>query len=380
MTVALSHEEYLRTWHPTWSEWLLLPPGVHWNELEDPKYAKLYHLLPAMYLCIAIVIIRVVLEEYCFPVWGYYLGIHKINTKYTPHPELEEAYRLVEGHASGKYTQELAKRTGMTEKEIRTWFRRKKNSTKATPVKKFSESLFKVFYYTSAFVYGVVLLYNRPWTYDLYECFRNLPFHPVDAGVTTYYIIQLGYYVSCLVMLPWDNKRKDFAELVIHHLATVALVFFSWYTNYWKVGTIVMVIHDAADVFLEVAKTFNYAGFQDVANHGFTLFAIVFFVTRLVLFPICINSILSDPVREFFDESFYDYVVGGHIVVAHVIFSSLLCVLLVLHVFWFSIIAKMAVSMITTEPVSKDVRSDDEYGFTTDDDSARAPTNKEKEM
>ncbi|KNC73042.1 hypothetical protein SARC_14397 [Sphaeroforma arctica JP610] len=260
----------------------------------------------------------------------------------------------------------------MNEREIQRWLRRKKNSLIATPTKKFSECLFKVLYYSSVFLYGVIVLYNRPWAWDLHQAYHNLPMHPIDGHITNYYIIQLAYYTACLVTLPVDNRRKDFVELVIHHIATVLLIAFSWYTNLWKVGTLVMVIHDAADVFLEIAKTFNYAGYQEIANHGFTVFAISFFFTRLVLFPIVIKSVIEKPVEIiFYEESLYDYVTKGHVVVSHVTFSVLLCILLALHVFWFSIIAKMAMSMIT-EPVSKDVRSDDEYGFSTDEEQENA--------
>ena len=45
---------------------------------------------------------------------------------------------------------------------------------------------------------------------------------------------------------------QDFKEQIIHHLATLILLSFSWCANYIRVGTLVMIVHDASDVLLEV--------------------------------------------------------------------------------------------------------------------------------
>ncbi len=45
---------------------------------------------------------------------------------------------------------------------------------------------------------------------------------------------------------------QDFKEQVIHHIATLTLLSFSWISNYIRIGTLVMVVHDSADILLEV--------------------------------------------------------------------------------------------------------------------------------
>lgn len=47
---------------------------------------------------------------------------------------------------------------------------------------------------------------------------------------------------------------QDFKEQIIHHLATLTLLAFSWCGNYIRVGTLVMLVHDTSDVFLEVSN------------------------------------------------------------------------------------------------------------------------------
>lgn len=46
---------------------------------------------------------------------------------------------------------------------------------------------------------------------------------------------------------------KDFWEMFAHHVATMLLLWFSWSGNFVRVGTLVLVIHDAADYLMEVS-------------------------------------------------------------------------------------------------------------------------------
>lgn len=40
--------------------------------------------------------------------------------------------------------------------------------------------------------------------------------------------------------------------MLVHHLATIMLITFSYTNNMIRAGTLVMVVHDASDIFLEV--------------------------------------------------------------------------------------------------------------------------------
>lgn len=51
---------------------------------------------------------------------------------------------------------------------------------------------------------------------------------------------------------------QDFKEQIIHHLATLVLLSFSWCVNYIRIGTLVMLVHDASDVLLEVSRSHTW--------------------------------------------------------------------------------------------------------------------------
>ena len=50
--------------------------------------------------------------------------------------------------------------------------------------------------------------------------------------------------------------------MFIHHLATLALLNLSWTNHMHRMGSLVLVVHDFADHWLEFAKLARYAKYQ----------------------------------------------------------------------------------------------------------------------
>lgn len=68
-------------------------------------------------------------------------------------------------------------------------------------------------------------------------------------------MISLSFYWSLAISQFRDVKRKDFWQMFVHHIATILLMAFSWVCNLIRVGTLVLLVHDCADIFLEVCIT-----------------------------------------------------------------------------------------------------------------------------
>ena len=54
--------------------------------------------------------------------------------------------------------------------------------------------------------------------------------------------------------------------MFIHHVATLALLILSWTNHMHRMGSLVLLIHDFADHWLELAKLARYAKYQVNTN------------------------------------------------------------------------------------------------------------------
>jgi len=81
------------------------------------------------------------------------------------------------------------------------------------------------------------------------------------------YLAQLAVWIymgAC--QLFFLEKQKDYYVMMSHHVITLALVGLSFHHNYVRYGVMVLFIHDASDVFLDLTKTANYLRVEDRAG------------------------------------------------------------------------------------------------------------------
>ncbi|TMS18247.1 Ceramide synthase 2 [Larimichthys crocea] len=198
----------------------------------------------------------------------------------------------------------------------------------------------------------------------MWEDFPKMPLLPSQYW---YYMIELGFYTSLLFSVASDVKRKDFKEQIIHHVATIVLITFSWVVNYIRGGTLIMLVHDASDYLMESAKMFNYAGWRKTCNIIFTVFAAVFFVTRLIILPFWIIY-----TTWVYPLTLYPPFFGFYF------FNGLMFVLQALHVFWAGLILRMVIKFLPGNDIVEDERSDKEETESEDEDDEHEQREKSK--
>ncbi|XP_016456413.2 ASC1-like protein [Nicotiana tabacum] len=230
-------------------------------------------------------------------------------------------------------------------------------------LRKFKESAWKCMYFLSAEVFALSVTYNELWLkttryYWVGPGNQVWPEQKYKSKLKALYMYAGGFYAySIFALIIWETRRSDFGVSMSHHVATAILIVLSYIFRFARVGSVVLALHDASDVFLEIGKMSKYSGAEGLASFSFVLFALSWIVLRLTYFPFWVLWSTSYEVIQTLDKE--KHKVEGPIY--YYVFNSLLYCLLVLHIYWWVLIYRMLVKQIQSRgQLSEDVRSDSE--------------------
>lgn len=249
-------------------------------------------------------------------------------------------------------------------------------------IMKFQNQCWLALFYTCSTVYGYMVLRDEPFfKFPLFvregdgaasSMWNHHPMAP-KWWTVLYYNYEIGFYLTELTTLFVYGKRSDFAEMTAHHIFTLSLLTFSHLGYYHRLGSYILLIHDASDIPLCVAKMIVYCGApQWLSETGLVAFAAAFVFFRLYVFPITIvvNWGVAPKLIPF------TYNLWFLLYVLHVLLQSL-------HIYWFALILKVAFRSFWPsfkgDRRAKDVRSSDEAedeGLSGSDDSGSAHKSK----
>ncbi|XP_032381650.1 ceramide synthase 2 [Etheostoma spectabile] len=355
-------EALLNEW--LWQEEYWLPPGIRWQDIEmkedEGRFPLPRDLIYTLPLAFAFIALRIVFERLiAVPLSKHFNVKDRIRIQAASIPKLETFYKQNSGQPLQSELVSLSKQCGLSQRKIQTWFRHRRHQDRPSNTKKFCEASWRFVFYLASFTAGLGSLINTSWFWDHRECWRGYPKQPVAETHYWYYMLEMGFYLSLLLCVSVDIKRKDFKEQVIHHIATIFLIGFSYCANYVRVGTLVMLVHDSSDFLLESAKMLHYAGWTKTCDSLFVIFSLVFLVTRLVVFPCRVIHTTLVVSVEFFQPFFGYY-----------FFNALLLVLQALHIFWANLILRMVYKFVFLGKVERDERSDEESEVDDEEEEA----------
>lgn len=167
-----------------------------------------------------------------------------------------------------------------------------RNIVSYTPYKdKIEKPLFLVAEHTFFFIGGFLTFGNREWLYDLGMIWE----YEFEWSVYIYYYF---YFIRYIVqILHMDKSNKDYNIFLTHHLSTLVLLTVSIY-RFSRVGVIIALSHDFADIFLNVAKTMNKIyevnldkRYMALSNVSLSFFVISWIPTRIILNYNILNEI-----------------------------------------------------------------------------------------
>ncbi|CRH04099.1 translocation associated membrane protein, putative [Plasmodium relictum] len=265
---------------------------------------------------------------------------------------------------------------------------KKWNISKKGQLYKWKENFWFAIWHTFSFLYNFVLLLcmsgylnnkngwikmcikepTGKWLFlvteeEFSENKRGWPFMYTNNYVYYFYILQISYWSSCLFYLNYEIKRKDFYIFILHHISTIILLAYSHVLNFWRVGLLILFIHDIVDIVLYFSKLLNYSNIrsQILLSIFYVLFVLSYFFFRIFLYFYYIVLPLSNTkiIRSYTDgfiSTHFD-VPGG------IVLIIFLWALMFMHCYWFFLILKMSrifiIKTMRNEKIT-DIRSDDE--------------------
>ncbi|XP_060206484.1 alternaria stem canker resistance protein 1-like [Lycium barbarum] len=233
---------------------------------------------------------------------------------------------------------------------------------KRKKINKFKESAWKFTYFLSAEIFALCITYNEPWFTNTRHYWAGprdqvWPDLKIKLKLKGWHMYAGGFYLySIFALLYWETRRSDFAAHMIHHITSLSLFLLSYIFRIARGGSVVGIIHDGSDVLMEFAKMSTYSGFHTIADISFGFFALSWLLLRLIYFPFWVIRSTCYEVLFIVDKEKHHNING---IILYIVVNSMLICLLVLHIFWWTLICRMIINKLKKGHVD-DVRSDSE--------------------
>jgi len=326
----------------------IAPEGFRYPVIKDA-------IIVVVAMGIFLTLLRVLFDKFVAAPLAIWLGMKPSSQPIinTTSPGLEKLFKNNGFQKpSSRALAETCKNLGIEMRDGERWMRKRCNQMLSSRHAKFIESLWKFVLYGSLFCYGAAILVGEEYFWNTALCWQGYPMKiwAMKESVYWYYMIELGYYSSCLIYQFFDIKRKDFAQMFIHHVCTVMLIGISFTASMSRIGCCIMLLHDFSDIFLEATKMSKYTHSSNCANVFFVVFAVTFFISRILIFPTkLIYSTFVETVGVIYG---FPILING----------AFLSCLYLLHLFWFSLIVNIIVkfSKAGSDGVKGDERSEDD--------------------
>ncbi|XP_060575419.1 ceramide synthase 5-like [Ruditapes philippinarum] len=280
---------------------------------------------------------------------GYYVGVPKTKPVYVPEcPVLEKAYKT--GCQNDKRVLEnLSKQTDLSVRQIEIWFRKRAKKDGLTDIQRFTESSWHLLVRGSSFMIGLLFLWNKEWFWETKYAWIDWPNHHVSRDIYCYFIFELSIYWHLIFNLLMDFKRKDFWLSAIHHFCTIVLMYFGWVLNFVRIGSLVLLVHDASDPWVDLGKLLVYSKRKRASEIIFVIFIFVWMSTKDGIYPFILLYSTTFEAQVYLPVTKYTVI----------FFNSFLYILMILHVMWTYMIFEVIINKLRYGEL-KDVRSDEE--------------------
>ncbi|KAJ9150282.1 Sphingosine N-acyltransferase LAG1 [Pleurostoma richardsiae] len=226
---------------------------------------------------------------------------------------------------------------------------------------RFMEQMYTACYVAFMGPLGLWTMRQTPglWYFETRGMYESFPHRTHEAVFKFYYLFQAAFWVQQVVVmiLGQEKRRRDFHELIAHHVITISLIGLSYRFHFTYMGIAVYVTHDLSDFLLALSKSLNYAD-NPLQAPIFTLciFAWVYlrhYINLLILYSITTEFRSVGPFELNWETQQYKCWIS------QVITFGLLAALQVLNLYWLYALFRNAYRFAVLG-IRKDDRSDPE--------------------
>jgi very-long-chain ceramide synthase len=122
---------------------------------------------------------------------------------------------------------------------------------------RFMEQMYTAIYFAIFGPLGLYIMSKTPiWYFNSAAMYEGFPHRSHEALFKAYYLLQASYWAQQMIvlLLMLEKPRKDFKELVAHHIITLTLIWLSYRFHFTHMGIAVYITHDISDFLLAVSN------------------------------------------------------------------------------------------------------------------------------
>ncbi len=199
------------------------------------------------------------------------------------------------------------------------------------------DHFYKGLYFIIATIWGYIVMKDSEFlptsllgVGDIRKAYNNYPTVAWPKGLKGYYLGTMGYHLHMLLHHMTDHVRHDYMEMMLHHIITMFLYGFSFMMNMTLAGAVVMYLHDIADIFTQYVRCFCETTYSTLTLFNALGMTATWFYTRILILPYIIYASRITQPDIFHGMGFFTL----NFLNIH------LCILFVLHVYWFGLLIK----------------------------------------
>lgn len=188
------------------------------------------------------------------------------------------------------------------QKILKTKYKEESEEIQTAFVYKVVTNFYKFCFFTTATFIGFYTLYETEFFFDFRGgCQKFRDFYQKGAPyayemknkeeMAFYYNFNLGFILFDIYLLAIQHLQSDFLIMIVHHMATVSLVVFSFSSNHTAIGSMILLILYLGDVYSSFLRIVIYIDVPDyIPGTTAFIFLGVFVYTRMIIFPELIYS------------------------------------------------------------------------------------------